>query len=64
MSHARRRRHTPRRNGRLNYEILDIGVEHLDEAQIEQRSLDEHPCEGGKKEVVKEGRHCDAYVVV
>ena len=43
---------TPRRNGRFHYEVLDVGVEHLDEAQIEQRSLNEHPGEGRQKEVV------------
>ena len=56
--------HTPGWNGRLHYKVLYVGVENLDEAKVEQRSLNKHPGEGCQKEVVKKRCHYDAHVVI
>ena len=55
---------TPGRNGGLDDEAGDVGVEDLDKLEVLQDGLDHHPGEGYEDEVMEESSHTDAHHII
>ena len=55
---------TPRRQHRLEGVLGDVGAQHLDEGEVLQHGLDQHPEEGDEDEVVQQDGHRQTHAVV